>query len=204
MTTMPTKTRLLLAALALLSFGCTPSAPASSYNYAAEPDPRSQEFVIGVSDALAIRVWKNPELTTETRVRPDGTITMPLIGDIQAVGLTPKQLKQTITTKLQQFVRDEGAVVTVAVTEVNSYKITVAGNVGTPGVFTARAYLSVVEAMALAGGPNRFASPGKTTIIRKQADGNVKRIPIDYESLAEGKRLEQNLVLRTGDILFVP
>ncbi|HEU4410786.1 MAG TPA: polysaccharide biosynthesis/export family protein [Polyangiaceae bacterium] len=200
---MPAKTLLLLVALATLLFGCTP-APAGPYNYAAEADPRGQEFVIGVADALAIRVWKNPELTTDTRVRPDGTITMPLLGDIQAVGLTPQQLKQAITKKLQQFVRDEGAVVTVAVTEVNSYKVTVSGNVMQPGVFPSRAYLTVVEAVALAGGPNRFASPDRAVLMRKQPDGSVKRIPIDYESLAEGKKLEQNLVLRGGDILFVP
>jgi polysaccharide export outer membrane protein len=201
---MPAKTLLLLVALATALFGCTPNPAAGPYNYAAETDPRGQEFVIGVSDALAIRVWKNPELTTDQRVRPDGTITMPLLGDIQAVGLTPQQLKQAVTKKLQQFVRDEGATVTVAVTEVNSYKVTVSGNVMQPGVFPSRAYLSIVEAIALAGGPNRFASPEKTVLMRKQPDGSVKRIPIDYESLAEGKKLEQNLVLRTGDTIFVP
>ncbi len=199
------KTPLLLVALAAsLAGGCSPKSPSSSFNYAAETDPRGQEFVIGVSDALAIRVWKNPELSTDTRVRPDGTITMPLIGDIQAVGLTPQQLKATVSKRLAQFVRDEGAVVTIAVTEVNSYKVTVSGNVAQPGVFPSRAYLTVVEAVALAGGPTRFAAPNKTVLMRRQPDGSIKRIPIDYESLAEGKSLEQNLVLRTGDTLFIP
>lgn len=201
---MPAKTLLLLVALATLPLGCNPGPSASPYDYKSETDPRGQEFVIGVSDALAIRVWKNPELSTDTRVRPDGTITMPLLGDIQAVGLTPQQLKQAVAKKLQQFVRDEGAVVTVAVTEVNSYKVTVSGNVAQPGVFPSRAYLTIVEAVALAGGPTRFSSPAKAVLMRKQPDGGIKRIPIDYESLAEGKKLEQNLVLRTGDILFVP
>jgi polysaccharide export outer membrane protein len=200
------KTLLLFFAVvaAAITGGCTPSSTSSSFNYAAEVDPRGQEFVIGVSDALTIHVWKNPEMSTNTHVRPDGTITLPLVGDIQAVGMTPQQLKQVISKKLAQYVRDEGAVVTVSVTEVNSYRVTVSGNVTQPGVFPSRAYLTVVEAMALAGGPNRFASPGKTVLMRRQTDGTTKRIPIDYESLAEGKKLEQNLVLRPGDILFVP
>ncbi|HEU4538792.1 MAG TPA: polysaccharide biosynthesis/export family protein [Polyangiaceae bacterium] len=199
------KTLLLLVAFAAAAqlTACAPT-PASAYNYAAEPDPRSQEFIIGVSDSLAIRVWKNPELSTDTRVRPDGTITMPLLGDIQAVGLTPQQLKGVVAKRLAQFVRDEGAVVTIAVTEINSYKVTVSGNVAQPGVFPSRAYLSVVEAIALAGGPNRFASPEKTVLMRRTNEGNIKRIPIDYESLSQGKKLEQNLYLRTGDTLFIP
>jgi polysaccharide biosynthesis/export protein len=202
---MPAKTLcLLLALVATVLGGCLSNAASGSYNYSTEVDPRGQEFVIGVSDALAIRVWKNPELSTDTRVRPDGTITLPLIGDIQAVGQTPQQLKKVIAQKLAQYVRDEGAIVTVAVTEVNSYHVTVSGNVVQPGVFPSRAYLSVVEAMALAGGPNRFAAPNKTVLMRRQPDGTTKRIPIDYESLAEGKKLEQNLVLRTGDTIFVP
>lgn len=195
---------LLLAVIATALGGCGTTSASGAYNYSTEADPRAQEFVIGVSDSLAIRVWKNPELSTDTRVRPDGTITLPLIGDIQAVGQTPQQLKKTISQKLAQYVRDEGAVVTVAVTEVNSYRVTVSGNVMQPGVFPSGAYLTVVEAMALAGGPNRFASANKTVLMRRQPDGTTKRIPIDYESLSEGKHLEQNLVLRSGDIIFVP
>jgi polysaccharide export outer membrane protein len=89
------------------------------YDYAKEPDPRRNEYVIGVADHLAIKVWKNPDLSTDAAVRPDGTITMPLIGDLTADGKTPSRLKEEITKALAKYVRDEGAVVTVAVTGVN-------------------------------------------------------------------------------------
>src|SRR5262249_32468983 len=122
-----------LTLLALLFLGC-PSP--ILYDYSKEPDPRTMEYMIGVPDSLKITVWKNPELSTEGRVRPDGTITMPLIGDLQAAGKTPSQLRQEISRRLSTYVRDESAVVSVAVTDVQSYHFTVAGNVEHPGLFS--------------------------------------------------------------------
>jgi polysaccharide export outer membrane protein len=174
------------------------------YDYSKEPDPRRSEYVIGVSDRLNIRVWKTPDLSTEVTVRPDGTITMPLIGDLTADGRTPSQLRDEISRQLSRFVRDEGAVVTIAVTGVNSYSFTISGNVERPGVFTSQKYVTVLEAMQLAGGPNRFASPKETKLLRRGLGGKLRTIPINYLAVLEGTQPEANLALMAGDQLYVP
>jgi len=174
----------------------------SGYDYSKEPDPRKREFVLGASDQVKITVWKNPELSSDARVRPEGTVTMPLIGDIQATGRTPTELQKEITQKLSSYVR-EGAVVSVAVSEVNSYRFTVGGNVEHGGIFTSKYYVTVSEAVAMAGGLNKFANPHKLVIVRNEGQG-VRRIPIDYERIASGEHPEENLPLIAGDSLFVP
>jgi polysaccharide export outer membrane protein len=185
--------------------GC--AAPA--YDYSQEPDPRKTEFVIGASDGVKITVWKNPELSTDATVRPDGTITMPLLGDLQAVGKTPSQLRDLVMKKLSAYVKDETATVTVALTNIASYRYTVAGNFEHPGIFTSKYYVQVAEAIAMAGGINRFANPHKLIIIRQEPnkDGQskkVRRIPIDYERVSSGEHPEENLVLMAGDTLYAP
>jgi polysaccharide biosynthesis/export protein len=192
---------LLPAALVLLA-ACT--SPRVKYDYSKEPDPRRSEYVIGVSDNLTIHVWKNPELSTGAIVRPDGTITLPLIGDLQANGRTPTQLREEITKQLSRYVRDEGVVVTVAVTGVNSYSFTISGNVERPGVYSSQKYVTVLEAVQLAGGPNRFASPRDTRLLRRDKAGKLREIPINYPALLEGKQPEANLALFAGDQLYVP
>lgn len=174
------------------------------YDYAKEPDPRRSEYVIGVADVLAIQVWKNPELSRDVTVRPDGTITMPLIGDLVADGRTPTELRDLITKEVAKYVRSEGATVTVAVTGVNSYGITVSGNVERPGLFNLQRYVTVLEAVQLAGGPNRFSSPGKMKLFRRPRGGELRIIPIDYPALLDGSRPESNLVLIPGDQIYVP
>ncbi len=188
--------------LVLLMAGC--GAPAIHYDYSQEPDPRRGEYVIGIADRLSIKVWKNPDLTTEAVVRPDGTITMPLIGDVRAAGRTPSQLRDDITRLLGNFIRDEGALVTIAVTGINSYSFTVSGNVEHAGVFSAQKYVTVVEAIQLAGGPNRYASPERTKLLRRGTDGKLRVIPINYSDVVAGKRPEANLPLVAGDQLFMP
>lgn len=190
--------------LLLVAVAACSGTPAANYPYAKEPNPTKQEYVIGVSDSLSIRVWKNPELNTDIQVRPDGTITMPLIGEITAAGKTPTQLRQDVQERLGQFIKEEGAVVTIAVTDVNSYSVTVSGNVAQPGVFASKSYLTVLNAIALAGGPNRFAAPEEVIIIRKNPKGGVRRIPVNYTLITEGEAPEQNLVLMRDDIVHVP
>ena len=175
-----------------------------SYDYSREPDPRKSEFVIGVSDGVRITVWKNAELSTDATVRPDGTITMPLLGDLHAVGLTPTQLRDEVVKKLAAFVKDETATVTVALTAINSYRFTVSGNFERPGVITSKYYVTVAEAIALAGGINRFANPHKLVIIRQDPKTKVRRIPIDYDRVSSGEHPEENLVLLAGDTLYAP
>ena len=171
------------------------------YDYSKEPDPRKGEFVLGVNDALRINVWKNPELSGDARVRPDGTITIPLVGDIKAAGRTPSSLRSEITKRLQSFVHDEGAIVSMAVTKVNSYRFTVAGQVEHAGILTAKYYVTASEAIAMAGGLNRFANPHKLTLVRNDSRG-LRRIPIDYERIASGLHPEEDLVILAGDNLY--
>jgi polysaccharide export outer membrane protein len=173
------------------------------YDYRREPDPRKLEYVIGVGDALKITVWKNPELSADARVRPDGTITLPLLGDLTASARTPGELKREITTRLSAYVKDEGAVVTIAVTDPSSYRVTVNGNVEHPGVFSLKYFVTVTEAIALAGGPNKFASPRQTVIVRSDKSG-VRRIPIDYFRASSGEHPEENLALFSSDTVYVP
>jgi polysaccharide export outer membrane protein len=188
-----------LAFLTAVLVGCGPMA----YDYSKEPDPRKAEFVLGVNDAIKISVWKNPELSGDARVRPDGTITMPLIGDIKAAGRPPSALKAEITHRLQSFIRDDSAIVSVAVTEVNSYRFTVSGQVEHAGVLTAKYFVTASEAVAMAGGLNRYANPHRLTLIRNDARG-LRRIPLDYERIASGEHPEEDVVVMAGDTLYVP
>jgi polysaccharide biosynthesis/export protein len=195
----------LLAALVLLTpLACNKGGAAASYpHFGRERDPRNQPYVIGVGDRLRINVWKDPELSTEAFVRPDGTVTMPLIGDIRAKGRTPADLTKEIKQRLDRFVKDP--LITVAVTEVNSYQFTVTGNVAQPGVFTSRSWVSVSEAISLAGGPNRYADANDVVIIRRDSpEAAPRRIPIDYEAILDGEAPRQDIVILPGDTIYVP
>lgn len=189
--------------LALTVVSCGGGAPVN-YDYKREIDIRQHEYVIGVSDGLRITVWKNGDLSTSAIVRPDGTITMPLLGDLRAAGRTPGQLREEVRQRLAQYVKDESAVVTVAVTDVNSYRFVVSGNVESPGVFTSKHYVTASEAIAMAGGPNRFASANETVIIRTGADRKQRKIPIRYDDIRSGSRPDMDLVIHPGDTVFVP
>jgi polysaccharide export outer membrane protein len=189
--------------LLLFIAGCGPSIP--KYDYSKEPDPRTSEYVLGISDEVAINVWKNPDLSTGVVIRPDGTITLPLIGDMKAAGKTPSALKSEIETRLKDFVKLEGTAVTVSVTAVNSYRFTVSGEVVRPGIFQASQYTTVAEAIALAGGFTRFASRDEIIIYRRDpTTGELRKIPIAYSKIANGSRPEMNLVLLSGDSVHVP
>ncbi len=195
---MRTRSACLLALVA--AAGC--AAPIQ-YDYSAEPDPRKGEYVIGPSDGLRILVWKYADFTTEASVRPDGIITMPLLGDIRVAGATPSQVKKEVAQRLSAFVKDESAVVTVSVTNPNSYRFTVSGNVEHPGIFTSRNYVSVVEAVSMAGGLNKFAAT-HLTILRRGSKGETRRVPIEFTRIAGGEHQEENIVILPGDTLFVP
>ncbi len=173
------------------------------YPYAQEPDPRRGEYVIGATDGIAVRVWRNTDLNLDTTVAPDGTITMQLIGSVPVAGKTPSEARRLITDALKAYLK-EGAFVTVSVTHVSSYRVMVSGNVSHPGVIDSPRYLTVSEAILLAGGLNRFASPKNTILVRTNADGTVRRIPIQYDEIQAGKKPEQDLVLLRGDRIYVP
>jgi polysaccharide biosynthesis/export protein len=171
------------------------------YADAARHDPRGKPYVIGVADVVRVGVWKDESLSADAIVRPDGTITMPLVGEMLAAGRTAAELQQDATRRLASLVKD--ASVTVSVVEVNSYRFTVAGNVEHPGLFSARYYLTVSEALALAGGPNRYAETDEVVIVR-WVNGKLVRIPINYDDILSGRSPEQDIVILAGDSVRVP
>lgn len=192
-----------LALLALVA--CGHSLP--NYPYASEPDPRNKEVTLGVGDVVAINVWgeSNEALNTEATIRPDGTITMPLVGDLHAVGQTPTSLKDIIKNKLAEFVKMQGTEVTVALKAWRSYRFTVQGEVQKTGVFTTEQYVTVADALALAGGPTRFAKRDSIILLRADpVSKETRRIPLDYDTLASGKRLDMNIYVLPGDTIYVP
>jgi polysaccharide export outer membrane protein len=174
--------------------GC---ATRSAYDYSREPDPRRAEYTVGPADVLRVNVWREPELSVETRVRPDGTITMPLILPLSGI-------RDKIAVGLAKFVKPENLQVTIALVSAGSYQFTVAGYVERNGSFTPSNYVTVLEAVTMAGGPSRFASPEKGFIIRGSAAGAPRQIPVDIAGLRSGKRLEQNIVVLPGDIIVLP
>jgi polysaccharide biosynthesis/export protein len=188
-----------------LALGCGGSL--GKYDYASEPDPRSKELVLGVGDVVAINVWGegNSGLNTEATIRPDGTITMPLVGDMKAAGESPSTLKNTIKTRLTDFVKLQGTEITVAVKQWRSYRFTVQGEVVKSGVFTSDQYVTVADAIAMAGGLTRFAKRDEVVLLRTNPKTKqTRRIPLDYEALASGKRLDMNIYVLPADTIYVP
>lgn len=193
-----------LVLLALIA-GCGSNLP--KYDYAGELDPRNKEVVLGVGDVVAINVWGegNRDLNTEATIRPDGTITMPLVGDLKAGGETPTSLKATINAKLANFVKVQGSEITVALKTWRSYRFTVQGEVVKTGVFTTDQYVTVADAIALAGGPTRFARRDGVVLTRfDPKTKETKRIPFDYDTLASGKRPDMNIFVLPGDTIYIP
>ena len=162
---------------------------------AAMVDPKS--YVIGPEDILFIRVWREPELTTPAQVRPDGMITLNLVGEVQAAGLTPNGLKEKITEAYTEYINKPE--VTVAVQSVLSRKYHIAGGVNKGGSFPLVVPTTVLEALINAGGFKEFANPKKVTILRKG-----KILKFNYNDVIRGKKMEQNILLEPGDTIFVP
>lgn len=193
--------KLLLSVLVLAACGST----LRPYDYSKEPDPRHRELTLGVGDVVGINVWDQRDLNVDATIRPDGTITMPLVGDILAVGETPSNLKEKIKKQLGNYLKmGAGTEVTVAVRAWKSYRFTIEGEVGHPGVFTNDQYLTVAEALAMAGGLSRFAKRDEIKVLRRDAKGNVREIPLDYDLLASGKRSDMNIYVMPGDLIHVP
>lgn len=196
--------RSILLALSCFLAGCGGALPSDDYPHHKEYDPRKHEYVVGVADELRVSVWKMPDLTDDVTVRPDGTITLPLIGELRAANKTPTQLVHEIRSKLLAYVKEEQAVVTVEVKQINSYRFVVSGQVTRPGPLTSRYFVTISEALIMAGGPTRFGSPERTLILRADGSGKIRKIPVDAKALAEGRKLEQDLAVVAGDTIVVP
>ncbi|HSO37040.1 MAG TPA: polysaccharide biosynthesis/export family protein [Labilithrix sp.] len=188
---------LLLSLVVLGSFGC--GAATSSYDYKKEPDPRTSEYQVGPLDQLKVVVWKNQELSADVVVRPDGVVTLPLIGDVKAAGRTPSQIQKEISQRYANFIRVEESVVSVGVSQVNSLSFTISGNVEKPGVYQVRSYVTALEAIATAGGTNKYA--GSSAYIVRGTPS--RKIPIDLKQASSGEHPEQNVVVLRGDLIVV-
>ena len=158
------------------------------------------DYVIGADDTLHISVWKEPDLTETLPVRPDGKISMPLLNDIAAAGLTPLQLRDEITEKLKKYVSDPR--VTVVVTGMNSRRVFVTGEVTHTGPMTLLPHMTMLQALAQAGF-TQFANPKAIYLLRTE-NGKQVKLPFNYKEVVKGNHPEQNIELKPGDTIVVP
>jgi polysaccharide export outer membrane protein len=190
-----------LTAMAQTAAGSRESATTQSQS----PSPASAitvppEFVIGPDDVLGISFWREAEMTGDVTVRPDGRITLPLLGEMQAAGLTPERLKLEIQKAATKLFEDP--TVSVIVRTINSRKVFITGSVATPGSHTLTRELRVMQLIAMAGGLTEFADKKNIRIVRMEG-GNQKTFKLNYNDVAQGKHLEQNIVLAPGDTVIV-
>ena len=173
----------------------------------AEDNPQSEpasvagpDYVIGANDTLHISVWKEPDLTESLPVRPDGKISLPLLNDVVAAGLTPTKLAESITTRLKKYIADPR--VTVVVTAMNSQKVYILGEVLHPGSLPLQPNMSVLQALASAGF-TQFANTKGIYILRSD-NGKQQKIPVHYKELIKGEAVNQIVILKPGDTIVVP
>jgi polysaccharide export outer membrane protein len=159
------------------------------------------DYVIGPEDVLGVVFWREPDMSGDATVRPDGKITVPVIGEIQAAGLEPSALQEQIQTAAKKYLTDVN--VAVVVREINSRKVFVTGQVKEPGAFPLTSQLTVLQAIALAGGLLDYADAKNITILRKDG-ASTTTLKFNYKDVSRGKKLEQNVVLRPGDTVVVP
>jgi polysaccharide export outer membrane protein len=159
------------------------------------------DYVIGPQDVLGVVFWREPELSGDTTVRPDGRISLPVIGDMMAAGLTPDALQKAIVAAASKYIT--GANVAVVVRTINSRKVFVTGRVTTPGAHPLVGPLTVLQALALSGGLQEYANAKSISIIRTEG-GRVQTFKFNYRDVVRGKNLEQNILLRPGDTVLVP
>jgi len=181
----------LLLLLPMLARSAEPPSPVPADPYRIQP-----------GDILAVSVWKEPDLQSDVLVRSDGGVSFPLAGDILAANTTIEELRQEITRLLQKYV--PGPVVTVALKQMGGNRIYVVGKVNRPGEFPYIKPLDVMQAISLAGGTTSFASVNDIKILRRKAGGNQDAIAFRYSEVEQGKGLEQNILLKSGDTVVVP
>jgi polysaccharide export outer membrane protein len=164
------------------------------------PSQTNAEYVIGPEDVLHVAVWKEADLTATLPVRPDGKISLPLLNDVQASGLTPQQLAASLTEKLKKYIADPH--VTVVVTTINSKRIYLVGEVVHSGATPLSPNMTVLQALSSAG-LNQFANTKRIYVLRT-VNGKQQKLPVNYRKLVKGEQIEQDYVLQAGDTIVVP
>ena len=175
-----------------------PAMPDETVKKSATVDPN---YVIGAQDVLDINVWKEPDVSRVVPVRPDGKISLPLLNDVQAAGLTPAQLAAQVTESLKKYVTNPQ--VTVIVTTINSHRVYILGEVTRPGAFPLIPGMSVLQALSSAGGFTQFAKV-KSIFVRRFENGKEEKFPFNYREVIGGKKPEQDILLKAGDTIVVP
>jgi len=197
--------------LVTLSAQATPAAPQKIGVPAAAPRAAGlgpvaaitlpPEFVIGPNDTLSVLFWRDKDMSADVVVRPDGNITLPLLNDIQAAGLTPDQLRERILVEARRYIEDPSP--TVVVKEINSRKMFITGMVEKPGPYPITGPTTVLQLIAIAGGLKEFAD-GKNILVMRNDGGRQVAYNFDYKELLKGKNLRQNIELKPGDTVVVP
>ncbi|HEY7413321.1 MAG TPA: polysaccharide biosynthesis/export family protein [Vicinamibacteria bacterium] len=183
-----------------------PSTMAAAQEPAAAPAPSTDDVVmpdyyVAPGDMLRIAVWKEPEVSADVMVRLDGRITVPLVGDMRAAGRTPEQLTNEVRTRLRAFL--EVPVVTITVAQANSARFFLFGEVARAGLYPLTSRMTVLQALAMAGGFREFAKRDQVLILRERA-GTRTVLRVNFRELVQGLNLEQNVVLESGDTVIVP
>ncbi|MGD9730063.1 MAG: polysaccharide biosynthesis/export family protein [Nitrospiraceae bacterium] len=173
----------------------------ASAGFAQDRGASDLEYQIGPDDLLDISVWKEESLQRKVVVRPDGKISFPLIGEVQAASHSAEEIQNDITQRLKKYIPDP--VVTVVIDKVSAYKIYVIGEVKNSGQYQVGHYLDVVQALALAGGLTPYAAENKIKILRRE-NNVVTVIPFEYAKVEAGIELKQNIILKRGDVVIVP
>ena len=189
------------AAGAQTSPASSPATSSATSPATSSDKPHDDSFVIGNDDVLAINVWKEPDISRSIPVRSDGKISLPLVGEVQAAGLTPLKLEKDIAEKLKNYISEPE--VTVMVQQVNSQKFNILGQVTKPGSYGIANSPTVLDAIALAGGFRDFAKKKSIYVLRHSGNGEV-RLPFNYKEVSEGKNMGQNIKLQPGDTIIVP
>ena len=179
----------------------TVSESSGEHASAVSPAKVSADYVIGPDDVLDVSVWKEQDLTRTLQVRPDGRISMPLLNDVQAAGFTPSQLAQTISERLKKYLT--APQVTIIVTQINSQRVYVIGEVTRPGAYPLLPGMTILQAISSAGGLTQFANSKKIFLMRNENHIQTK-YPFSYKEVLDGRKAEENLPVKPGDTIVVP
>ena len=191
-----------MSPLLALSFFVLAAAGVPSPAASARPDPSQDSlYRIGPEDLLRVSVWNNEAMSQTAPVRPDGKISLPLLNDVQAAGLTPMELREELMRRLADYMPHPE--VSIVVTDVRSFKVAVIGQVPKPDRYELKSAATVMDVLAMAGGFTEFASRSRVVVIRSDG-GKTTRIPFDYEKVRGGDTRQLNFRLRAGDIVLVP
>jgi polysaccharide biosynthesis/export protein len=182
--------KFLLACCVIVALAWASGAMAQDPNYTVKP-----------GDVLSVSVWKEPDLQKETLVRPDGSFSFPLVGEVDAKGKTVADLTKTMGQRLAKYISDP--VVTVSIQEIKGNKVYVIGQVNKPGEFIMNPSVDVMQALSMAGGTTPFASLGDIVVLRRTPAGK-QSLPFRYNDVVKGRRMDQNIDLQAGDVVVVP